>query len=99
VSIGRGLPRQSWRRSRSVTSLTPPPRDAARAGSEKKEVMPMATSNHPPRTLVERILDLLHPGPLDWILGLTPEKTRFRPGAHLHGLADHDILVEEPRRR
>ena len=34
---------------------------------------------------------LFHPGPLAWLLRLTEPKQRFHPGAHLHGLEDHDV--------
>lgn len=41
---------------------------------------------------------LFHPGPLDWLLKLTPPRSRFQPGRHLHGLAEHDIEVpRDPR--
>jgi len=46
---------------------------------------------------VDRLERLLHPGPLDWLLKLTPEHRRFQPGAHLHGLQDHDITVRDRR--
>jgi hypothetical protein len=61
--------------------------------------MRVDTTNRPPQTLLERIAELFHPGPLDWILGLSPRKTRFRPGPHLHGLADHDIVPKDIRSR
>ena len=52
------------------------------------------------RDLVARIQQLFHPGPLDWLLGLTPEHTRFHAGAHLHGLDDrNDRVRAEPRAR
>lgn len=39
-------------------------------------------------TFVQRVQRLFHPGPLDWILGLTPHKVRFHAGEHMHGLDD-----------
>jgi hypothetical protein len=61
--------------------------------------MRVSTTNRPPQTLVERIMELFRPGPLDWILGLGPRKTRFRPGPHLHGLAEHDVVAKDIERR
>ena len=42
------------------------------------------------RDLAERIRELLHPGPLDWVLKLNKPKRRFHPGPHLHGLEERD---------
>jgi hypothetical protein len=44
----------------------------------------------PQDNFVQRVQRLFHPGPLDWILGLTPPKERFRAGEHMHGLDGDD---------
>jgi hypothetical protein len=36
--------------------------------------------------LARQLRRLFHPGPLDWILGITPHKVRFHAGERLHGL-------------
>ena len=40
--------------------------------------------------LVARVRRLFHPGPLDWILGLSPDRVRFHAGEHMHGLDERD---------
>ena len=50
-------------------------------------------------TFVQRMRRLFHPGPLDWILGLTPRKERFRAGERLHGLDSEDGRLSASRGR
>ena len=63
------------------------------------EVMQMEQPRHTQdESLLQRVQRWFHPGPLDWILGLTPDRPRFHAGEHLHGLDDDgDERARRPR--
>ena len=53
--------------------------------------MAAARVQTPSEGFLQRLQRLLTPGPFTWVAKSGPVKHRFHPGAHMHGLEEHDV--------
>ena len=44
--------------------------------------------------LLGTLESLFSPGPFAWVFRSIPQRHRFQPGRHMHGLDEHDVPVE-----